>query len=198
MKQMPRAYLVMEQFESEIELLAAIYGEELERTATSLTLHVLPQRDSEELDFVQARVRVETVPNLHVSLSLCKGLDPEQIATLTHTLTAKLLSLQQESADSPLYALFEHSKEALTALNESVAGECTICLEDLGELCRVVRVPGCFHRFHKRCLRKMWLGNWTEAKKRSCEELSQTTTFKLACALCRHSVALEEARKVLS
>ena len=189
----------MEQFEPEIELLTAIYGEELERTPTSLALHVLPQRDSEGLDFVQARIRVETVPTLHVSLSLCKGLDPEQIAALAQTLTAKLQSLQCESTDSPLYSLFEYSKEALTALNESVVGDCSICFEELGrELARIVRVPGCFHRFHKLCLRRMWLGNWTEARKKSCEEWGGATTFKLACALCRHKVSLEEARRVLS
>ena len=189
----------MEQFELEIELLSAIYSDELERAATSVALRVLPQRDSEGQDFVQAQIRVDSVPSLHVSLHQSKGLDPQQIASLSLSLTSKLLSLQREATDSPLYSLFEYAKEALTALNESVEGECIICLEELGrELVKIARVPGCFHRFHKRCLRKLWMGNWTEAKKKSCEDESSAHTFKLACALCRHSVTLDEARRVLT
>lgn len=191
-------HIVMEQFEAEIELLKAIYAEELESTDAYVGLRVLPQRDLDSLDFVQAQVRVLTHPHLHVTLSQCKGLDPEQVQGLSRTLTTRLQSLEAEHTDSLLYSLFEYSKEALTELNESVAGECMICLEDFGtELRKLARVPGCFHRFHRTCLRKLWLGNWTEAKKKSCEDGPSAHTFKLSCAICRHSVSVDEARRVL-
>ena len=189
----------MEAFEAEIELLRAIYSEELTTTPCSLAITVLPQRDRDSQDFVQATVQLTFSPHPIVTLTNCKGLDREQTDALALDLNSKLSEIQSEGTDTVLYPLFEYSKEALTALNESVSGQCMICLEDFGSnLNSLARVPGCFHRFHKKCLLRLWRGKWTEAKARSCEEESGERTAKLACAICRHEVRVDEVKKVFS
>ena len=96
--------------------------------------------------------------------------------------------------------MYEQMREILSQHNDSLRGRCSVCLEnfcedeekletetftDRGDL---VRIDGCFHRFHLLCVYR----DWFMQRKSEKDEFGNVLEFELPenkkCPICRVEV----------
>ena len=165
----------------ELELLRAIYGEDLTEEEHSVSVLIEPAAEGSLSKFVHATVQVE-FPDYKLKVKNSQGLDDSQLAELSVKLSHKLEELLQELSDSVLFSFFEYAKEALTWINDNLSDQCNVCLHDLGkDSAKFCRIPKCYHRFHKNCLDTWWF----------------TYKNSVSCTVCRQTVPETEAKKLV-
>ena len=156
-----------ETFAAELELIAAMYGEDMTPTAESGCSVVLrPQETGQAQRFVEATLQLHaSIPMGYpttaatVKLVRTRGLLDEEEAALLEAVTAKAAECADNQEPS-LFALLECASEQLTAYN--AGGVCPVCRDPLfepaepGGAPRAVFLSTCFHNFHAACLGGWW------------------------------------------
>jgi hypothetical protein len=105
-----------------------------------------------------------------------RGLDDEQFESITKQISDLLTEHCNEEVDEDdcgiLYNIYEGLRELLSEYNDTVVGKCYVCLSDFIDEEEMktldpaqmqftgrpdlVRIDGCFHRFHLVCVHREW------------------------------------------
>lgn len=103
--------------------------------------------------------------------------------------------------DGLLYMIYQDLRDYLTKYNDTLRGRCSVCLEPFCESeadletqnftdrVDLVRIDGCFHRFHILCVYR----DWFMARATDTDEFGYVTKYDLPeikqCPVCRSEAA---------
>ena len=152
-----------ESLSAELELLSAMFGDDvkIDEASTSVTVLLRPSEceDVVKRRFVEATVKLAACiehgyPEKPASATLVRtrGLVDDEEAALLAAVRARAADAAEHGEPS-LYGMLEVAQEQLTAFN--TGGTCPICREPLADgACFLT--DACFHSFHVECLGAWW------------------------------------------
>ena len=108
-----------------------------------------------------------------------------------------------EDESGYLFDIHESMREIVSKYNDTIKGRCAVCLE---EFCQdkdqeddlftdrvdLVRIGGCFHRFHLRCVHRDWFMPRKSEKDSYGAEIKFPLPEEKRCPICRKDVEEKE------
>jgi hypothetical protein len=103
--------------------------------------------------------------------------------------------------DGLLYNMYEECREILSMYNDTLRGRCSICLEPFAkseeeladgkftERDDLVRIDGCFHRFHLVCLYRDWFWDRHVETDEFGNKIVYPIPEEKRCPVCRNLVS---------
>jgi len=133
-----------------------------------------------------------------------KGLDDDQILNIKMDITESLKELCNEEDEGFLYNMHESLREILSSYNDTLKGRCSVCLEQFCEdeeqavnetftdRPDLVRIDGCFHRFHLLCVYRDWFMKRHVEKDSFGNKIEFDLPEEFRCPVCRSMVKSED------
>ena len=121
---------------------------------------------------------------------------------------AKATERRDDEDDSGyLYDMHEMMREIVSKYNDTIKGRCAVCLEPFcqeqqdeetpfTDRVDLVRIEGCFHRFHLCCVHRDWFMPRKAEKDSYGVEIKVPLPEEKRCPICRKDVKDEEVNYI--
>ena len=112
--------------------------------------------------------------------------------------------VEDEDESGILYDLHEKMRDIISSYNDTIEGRCAVCLEHFCKLEQeeltekftdrvdLIRIDGCFHRFHLICVHRDWFMERAKETDSYGDVITTTIPQCKKCPICRRKVEEQE------